>query len=281
MDIFKVIFISIVQGITEFLPISSSGHILLLKKLLNLELDTTFDIFIHMGTLLAVLIIYRNEIFELISGIFNKNIKTIHIGNDLSRKEILKIWNLLILATIPAGISGIFLDKYLDFSPSETKPFYFLLLAICFLITSLFLLSTLLIKNKKDQNISQISFFNAIIIGLFQSIAVLPGISRSGTTITGSLHVGLNKKSSAKFSFLLSIPIISAAFLLKIIKLIETNKFSDINNISLLLIGLLSAFIAGYFSLKILIKIIEKGKFWIFSIYLIIPITISIYLWLF
>ncbi len=284
MEILKAIIISIIQGISEFLPISSSGHIFLLKKIMNLNIDATFDVIIHMGTLIAVIIVFFQEIKELILGLFSKSINSKYLGDNLTRNDFIKILLLFIIATIPGGISGIFLEKSLDIEPSSTKNWMFLILALCFFITAMFLLSINFI-NKNNNNIKfkpikNLSFLNALFIGFFQSIAVLPGISRSGSTITASLHTKLNRENASKFSFILSIPLILAAFSLKIFKLIQSSEIADISTMKLLIISLIVSFISGYFSLKFLLKIIKKGKLWIFSIYLAAPIITSIFLWL-
>ena len=284
MELLKIIFISIIQGITEFLPISSSGHIFLLKNITGLDIDATFDIVIHMGTLFAVLIIYFQEIKELLSGLIFKSINSKYLGNNLTRTDFFKIAFLFIIATIPAGITGLILEEHLDIEPSNTKNWMFLILGFCFFITALLLLSNYFFKtNKKEikyKSINELSFLNALFIGLFQSLAVLPGISRSGSTITATLHTKLNREYVAKFSFILSIPIIFAAFLLKLVKLIQTKEIADIHTMKLLTIGLIVSFISGYFSLKFLISLIKKEKLWIFSIYLLAPITVSILLWI-
>ena len=284
MEILKAIFIAIVQGITEFLPISSSGHIFLLKNILNLEIDATFDVVIHMGTLMAVIAIYRIEIKELLTGLFKKSIDSKFFGNNFARKDVIKIWLLFIIATIPAGIVGIFLEKHLDLEPSSKQNWMFLVLACCFILTGVLLFSTYFIGKKSSSSpaatkkIKEMSFFNAVIIGLFQSFAILPGISRSGTTITAALYTKLNSKDAARFSFLLSIPLITAAFLLKVFKLIQTPKAADIQFIAILSIGMIVSFIVGYISLKLLINMIQKGKFWLFSLYMIVPTIVSVVL---
>lgn len=283
MEFLKTIFISIIQGITEFLPVSSSGHIFLLKNIMKLEIDATFDIVIHMGTLIAVIIIYFKEIKELISGLMFKSINSKYLGNNLTRNDFFKIAFLFIIATIPGGIAGLFLEKPLDVEPSNTKSWMFLILGFCFLITAILLLSNYLINNNKvtkNKSIKEINILNAIFIGLFQALAILPGISRSGSTITAALHTKLNREDAAKFSFLLSIPIIAAAFFLKLAKFIQTKEFADIHTMKLLIIALIVSFISGYFSLRFLIKLIKKGKLWFFSIYLVAPIIISIVLWI-
>jgi len=280
MDIIKTIFIAIVQGVTEFLPISSSGHIILFKNLFDLDLDSTFDVFLHLGTLLAVFVVFISEIKELVFGLFQKKISSKLFGSSLERKNILKIWLLFLIATIPAGLSGFFLEDILDIEPSSTNKLMFLILASLFFINAVILLSTFYIKSKnKEKNIKDLSFLEALYIGCFQAIAVLPGISRSGSTVTGSIHINLNRKDAGRFSFLLSIPVILAAFLLKLFKLINSPIPTDNHYILLLIIGVIVSFISGLIALKLLLKIIEKGKFWVFSIYMIIPVITSIVLY--
>lgn len=279
MEILKTILISAIQGVTEFLPVSSSGHIVLFKSILGLDIDATFDVFIHMGTLIAVLVFYRNEIYDLIRGLFAKKIDSDLFGKNIERKDILRIWALFIIATIPGGIVGIFLEKPLDLDPSSMQNWMFLLLMGLFMITGIFLLSTMFIKNN-NKNIKDMNVMNAITIGIFQAFAILPGISRSGSTITASFYTGLNKRDAAGFSFILSIPLIGAAFLLKVFKLIQSQEIADIKLIGILLIGMIVSFIFGYISLRLLINLLKKGKFWVFSLYLIIPSVISLILWL-
>ncbi len=278
MEILKVIIISIIHGVSEFLPVSSSGHIFLLKKLFNLDIGNSFDVFLHMGSLIAVIIFFRIEIYDLIKGLFKTKIDSKIFGNNLERKNIIKIWILFILATIPGAIAGVFLDKYIDIQPSSAGKMYFLILSGCFLLTAILLISISALKFKKELKITELSFIKAIFIGVFQAIGILPGISRSGITLTGSLYSGLNRNDSSRFAFMMSIPIITGASLFKFFKLIQTHELSDINIIIFILTGMLVSFVVGYFSLKFLIKIIQKGRLWFFSIYLTIPIIICLIL---
>lgn len=281
MQYLKAIIIAIIQGITEFLPISSSGHILLLKNLLNFEVESNFyDIVIHFGTLIAVIFYYKKEIYELITGLFKKEINSSFLGGTIKRGEIIKVWLLFIVATIPAGITGFFLDDLFEQSEFFLSKNVFLFLTISFSITTIFLLLTLFIKHKKERDIKSLSFLQAIIIGLFQSIAVLPGISRSGSTISAGIYTGLKRESAGSFSFIMSIPLITGAFLLKIIKFIKNYQPADISNIGSIIAGFFVAIITGYISLKLLIGIIKNGKLWMFSIYMLVPIIISFIFWL-
>ena len=151
MELIKVIFISIVQGITEFLPVSSSGHIFLLKNILYLEMNAVFDVVIHMGTLLAVVIFFYKDIKEFVLGLFKRNINSTVFGNNLKRKNYIYIFILFIIATIPGGIAGLLLNDPLDVEPSNTKSWMFLLLALFFCITALFLISThFILKQNKN-----------------------------------------------------------------------------------------------------------------------------------
>lgn len=282
MELLKIIFISIVQGITEFLPVSSSGHIFLLKNILNLEMNATFDVVIHTGTLLAVIIFFYKDIKELVSGLFKKKIDSTIFGNNLTRKNYIYVFILFIIATIPGGIIGLLLNDPLDVSPSNTTSWMFLLLAIFFCITALFLLSTHFTakQNKKNKRITELSPVKALIIGLFQALAIFPGVSRSGSTLTASIYTRLERKDAARFSFILSIPLILAAFILKVLDLIQSPETADIKLLGYLTAGLIVSLITGFISLKLLITMLQKGKLWFFSIYLIIPIAVSVYLWL-
>ncbi|HOJ63770.1 MAG TPA: undecaprenyl-diphosphate phosphatase [Spirochaetota bacterium] len=281
MEYLKAIIIALVQGITEFLPISSSGHILLLKNILNFEIQSNFyDILLHFGTLIAVIFYYRKEIYELIIGIFKNEINSTFLGGTIKRVEILRIWLLFIIATIPAGISGFFLDDFFEENSFFLSKNLFLFLTISFLITGILLFLTLFIRQKKEKDIKSLSFLQSIIIGLFQSIAVAPGISRSGTTISAGIYTGLKRSDAGTFSFLMIIPLISGAFLLKVIKFIKNYQSSDINNVGPFIIGFFVAIITGYISLKLLINVIKNGKFWIFSIYMLLPAIVSFIFWL-
>lgn len=278
MELLKVVFISIIQGIAEFLPISSSGHILLFKRLLGLDFDISFDLTIHFGTLLAVILVYRNDIAELIKGLFCKEIESKTFGRTLKRSEVCRIYLVFIIATIPAGIAGLLLKDIIDnhFVISNSKIFF--LLAAFFIYTAIILIFSNRIKKENTVLIDKMSIKQALTIGIFQAIAVLPGVSRSGSTISGALFSGVDKNDAGRFSFLLSIPLILAAFLLEIKDLITGELVLASGAILSYSVGLVVSFAVGYISLKLLLKMIQKGKIGFFAFYLIVPAVISIIL---
>lgn len=278
MNIFKAIIVAIVQGIAEFLPISSSGHIVLFKKLLDFNIDMTFDIAVHVGTLFAVLIVYRYEIIEILTGPFKGGVYHSKLfKKDLGRKDYLNIWGLFIVAIIPAGLAGLFLKDYIEemFHSSGTNSFF--ILAGFFGLTALLLLLTKFIKLKTNRTIANMNYLQALIVGLFQALAIFPGVSRSGSTISSALFCGVDKEDAGRFSFIMSIPLILAAFLLDLKDLIESGVTVSTEYIWIIIIGMITAFITGYISLKLLINLLKKGKIWFFVIYMVIPITLSIF----
>ena len=262
MELLKVIFISIIQGIAEFLPISSSGHILLFKRLLGLDFDISFDLTIHFGTLLAVVLVYRHDIAELIKGLFCKEIESKTFGRTLKRNEVCRIYLVFIIATIPAGVAGLLLKDVINdhFAIGNSKIFF--LLALFFIYTAVILILSNRVKKENTALIDKI----------------LPGISRSGSTISGALFCGVDKNDAGRFSFLLSIPLILAAFLLEIKDLITGELVLASGAILSYLVGLIVSFAVGYISLKLLLKMIQKGKMGFFAFYLVIPAIISIVL---
>lgn len=276
MELLKVIFISVIQGIAEFLPISSSGHILLFKRILGLDFDISFDLTIHFGTLLAVILVYRNDIAELVKGLFCKEIESKTFGRTLKRSEVAHIYLVFIIATIPAGCAGLLLKDIIDscFVIDNSKIFF--LLALFFIYTALILTLSSRIKKEKTTLIDKMSIKQALIVGFFQAIAVLPGVSRSGSTISGGLFCGVDKKDAGRFSFLLSIPLILAAFLLEVKDFISGDLTLAPDKALCYIAGLIVSFAVGYISLKLLLKMIQNGKIGFFSLYLIIPAAVSI-----
>lgn len=243
MEIVKAIILGIIQGLTEFLPVSSSGHLIFFKKLFGLDGETfglTFDIALHIATLVAVIVVLWKDILPLL------------------KKPLQKYVYLLILATIPAGLVGmLFNDKIEEISQSGG------FLGIAFLVTAVLLwLSEAVGTKKKEQ--ADITYGDAACIGLAQAVAIVPGISRSGSTLGMGLIRGLKKETAIKFAFMMSIPIIAASAILGIKNIIEDPGSFDW---TLILAGMVSAGVSGYFAVRFMLDFFRRRSMRVFSIY--------------
>ncbi|MGM9834289.1 MAG: undecaprenyl-diphosphate phosphatase [Bacilli bacterium] len=260
MKIIKYIILGIIQGLTEPLPISSSGHVFLFKELFNTNMfnDTNFEIFVNFGSFLAIFLIFWKDIKNLLTSF----IKYLLSKEDQKKKYVneFKYCMLIIIGSIPVGIIG-FLFKDTIESWISIKE-----VAISLLFTALMLF---IVRNsngtKKDNDIT---YKDAIIIGLMQIIALLPGISRSGTVLVGCLLCKLNKESSLKYTFMLYFPVSCASMLLGVKDIIEAGNLNTI--IVPYSLGMIAAAIVTYYSYKWLSSIVKNGKLWYFSIYCIL-----------
>ncbi|MEI6101371.1 MAG: undecaprenyl-diphosphate phosphatase [Eubacteriales bacterium] len=245
MDFIQAVLLGLVQGITEFLPVSSSGHLVLMQQLMGLEnVPIFFDTMLHMGTLVAVVVV----LFWDIIGIFRHPIKN-HLG-------------MLIIATIPAAAAGYLLG---DFFESVFKNGQFL--GICFLATALILILSELIAARIKVK-KQITIKNALIMGVMQAVAIFPGISRSGSTIAGGLFSGVDRTQAARFSFLMSIPIIIGSSGSSGMNALQTGM-GDVSWTAVIA-GTIAAAIMGYFAVKFMLAIIQKTKLYSFAVYVAI-----------
>jgi len=252
VNIFIAIFLGIVQGLTEFLPVSSSGHLILFQRILNLPEDMLlFNIILHIATLLAVLIVFRKRIWHLVRHPFNKT--------NLA----------LILATIvTVGFVLLFKD-FIDRTLTAR------ILPITFMITAIVLFSTTFIKDKSLlPDDKEITYISALSTGLAQGIAVVPGFSRSGFTISTALATGTKRERAAEFSFLMSIPIIIAALVYELI----SNPSPTLGPALPLIFAFVTALISGIFAIKFMLKLVKKIKLYWFSLYLIILAIITIFI---
>lgn len=236
MSYSQAIILAIVQGLTEFLPISSSGHLVIFQKLFGLaEPPVLFDILVHIGTLGAILIYFRKELVKI------------------SQKT---IW-LIIIGTIPAAIVGLFLQNYVSQIFNSLK-----LVGASLLITAGLLLLSQRFKSLK-RRFNSLNWQDAILVGCFQALAIIPGISRSGATIVSGLWRKLDRKTAFQFSFYLAIPAILGALLLQTPDLI----YSPCSYLGQGILGMLIAGTVGYSALKILEKSLLSAKLWLFGIY--------------
>ena len=249
-----MIFLAVVQGIAEFLPISSSGHLVILGELIGIaEESATVNIVLHAGTLASILTVYRRQIFDLLTS---------------DRRVIL----LLIVGTIPAGIAGIIIKtNYKSILEDATLAGFMLLINGALLL----MLRQLPGKDEEYQNTSWQKAFG---IGVFQAFALLPGISRSGSTMFGGRLLGLNRDHALTFSFLLAIPAILGATVLEVKDLIEDKP--SIDRITPLLVGVLVAYLVGIGALKWLIEWNRRDRIHLFAFWCI-PIGIATIAWQF
>lgn len=251
MSIIEAIIIGLVQGLTEFLPISSSGHLVILQKLLKIDLPGNLvEVSTHLGTLLSIILIYKNDIYDLISSF--KSSKT--------KDYIL----LVVIATIPSVVFVLIAKSFIltIFESSRSVSFALIFTGII-----------LFISHYGNYTIKKLNISKGMIIGIFQALAILPGISRSGMTISIALLLGIKNVEAAKFSFMLAIPAIFGA---AILTLVETNLNEIDDLIFPLIVAAFVAFLSGYYALKFLIKILNNGKFYYFSIYCIFLGIISL-----
>ena len=250
IEISQAIFLGIVQGLTEFLPISSSGHLVFFQSLFGMEEPQLFfDVMLHFGTLLAVLVYFRRDISGIIRG----------IGSMLTGKrkdeEGIKFFFLILVATIPTGLMGFLFKDWFESLFSKPK-----IVGGMLLITGVILMLTRLKKNE-GKSIEKMKWIDALLIGVAQGIAIIPGISRSGATISMGLFCGLNRELAGRFSFLLSIPAILGATLL------EFKKMDSAPDIATVLIGTATAFVIGTIALAFLMRLIKAGGLFYFSYY--------------
>lgn len=260
MDMIQGIIIGIVQGLTEFLPVSSSAHLVFAQKLLGVESSLAFDIFLHLGTLIAVLWFFRGDIYKMlkswwlsIGDILQGRFKQGFMEDPYKRLA----WY-VILATIPVGVVGVLFENSVDalFAGALYVPAFFL-----------FVTGTILFLSQRmtsgNVNYDTITKKEALFMGLGQACAILPGLSRSGTTIAAGLTIDLDKEFAAKFSFILSIPAILGAFLLQAKDIGST---MDANFLPVFL-GFIASIIAGYLAIKWMLDLIQNRSLDIFAYY--------------
>lgn len=255
MTIWEAIILGLIQGLTEFLPISSSGHLVLFQNLFNIsESALSFDIVVHLATLISVIAVLFQEIKKLFLNPFSK--LTVNI----------------IISAIPAAVIVFVFEAFLKASFGGNY------LGWGFMISAIFLLIGDFISQKPhkrllgNNGLDQITVGQAFIMGVFQGIAVFPGISRSGSTISAGLVAGQDRETAAKFSFLMSIPVVLGAVVVDIIDIGVVNV--DIGA-GAIIAGFLSALVSGFFSAKIMLKIVSNHAFWGFSVYLVLMSLLS------
>lgn len=261
IEILKSIIYGIVEGITEWLPVSSTGHMILLEEIMPMNVSKSFWsmflVVIQLGAILAVVLLYWNKIFPF---------KKTREGEYVSVKSIWVLWSKILVATIPAAVIGLALDDWID----EHLYNGFVVAIMLILVGVAFIY----VENRnKDMrptvnSLSALSYKDALIIGLFQVIAaVLPGTSRSGATIIGGLLIGVSRAVAAEFTFFLAIPVMFGASLLKLVKFGFAFSFLEF---FILIIGMLVALVVSIFVIRFLMSYIKKHDFKVFGWYRIV-----------
>ena len=241
MKILALFFLGLVQGLTEFLPVSSSGHLALFSRMFGLEETLFVSILLHMATLLSILVVFRKDVLKMICRPFSKETM------------------LIVCATIPTAIIVLLFLPLLKMSFDGT------FLAVCFLISGTMLLCA---ENlSKDRQIGKIDAKTAIFMGFMQGVAAFPGISRSGSTLAAGLVQGKDKKETAKFSFVMSIPIIIASLIMEIFE-VASGKIQICHPWWALVCAFVIAFVVGLFAIKFVVRMVEKTKLKWFACYL-------------
>ena len=259
MDYLKAVLLGLIQGLTEFLPVSSSGHLVLAQRLLGIEIPgVTFEVFLHVGTLISVIWVFRERLANII-----KSFLVLFKKEEWSRfaaSQDRRFGLLLIAASIPTAIIAFLLNDFIEKAFGST-----LFVGIALLVTGglLWVADTLPGGNK---DIAKTTALDAILIGVFQGIAIFPGISRSGATISGALFRKLDKRTAAEFSFLLSIPAIVGGALVEVIKISQEAAGAAMGWLFYLL-GIVAAAAAGIFAIRFFIRLLVRDRLRIFAVY--------------
>ncbi|MDP8236085.1 MAG: undecaprenyl-diphosphate phosphatase [Candidatus Erginobacter occultus] len=256
MTVLESIILGLVQGLTEFLPVSSSGHLVVTEKLLGLPPgNLRFIVAVHLGSLLAVLAVYRVQVGRLLKGILCGRIRRKNGRWRFSNPDT-RLALLLGVGTVPAAVFGYLFASRIEEAFSQPR-----FVGFSLLVTGTVIFSLRFARDRKGEP----NFFRAILVGLAQAAAIFPGISRSGMTISAGVHSGIERTRAADFSFLLSIPIILGAGLFKFLD--DAGEGLPRAEIAVLLIGALAAAVSGYLAIRILLRLIKKKKLHYFGYY--------------
>ncbi|MDZ7714603.1 MAG: undecaprenyl-diphosphate phosphatase [Balneolaceae bacterium] len=271
MELLDSFLLGLIQGLTEFLPISSSGHLVLGEAMLGGEIDQsiTFEVVVHFGTLCSILIYYRSKLADMLTSLWDLIKSPKEISQKADSDTNVKLMGFILLSMIPAFLVGVFLKEEIE--TIFLNPF---MVSIMLLVTGSILYATKF-RNEFPKEVNAKSAFG---IGLAQAFAILPGISRSGSTISLGLYLGINRKEVANFSFLMVIPVIAGAMLFEVKEMIEIGV--QVNDAISLIVGFFTAFISGYYALKYLIIMLQSKGIHPFAWYCwAVGISGLIYFW--
>jgi len=271
MNIFQAIILGIVQGITEFLPVSSSGHLVILPFFLNWQLPVKetfiFNVLVQIGTIFAVIYYFRKDLVDIIREFFTQ----LFAGTPFASHDARMGW-LIILATIPAGVAGLFFADVVE--EAFASP---LVAGVMLLVTAVVMLLAEVISQKLG-NVEDITIKTALSMGFMQILAMFPGISRSGSTISGGMYTHLRREAAGKFSFLMSIPIMLAAGVLSTYQMVT--EVPDLGEfLPIMAVGFVTAMVVGYIAIRWLLKFLVRNSLVYFSTYCFLVGTITILTW--
>lgn len=258
MTFWKAVLLGLLQGLAEFLPVSSSGHLLLVRKGLGVgEIPVLFDILLHVATLVVVVVVFRKQVWRLIRALPSLFRKT----KTEDERRSLRMIGMLLLSTLITGVIGLSLSR-LDFLDNPK------LVSAGFLFTAVILVFSSFVRPPKNwiRSAGEVSLLSALITGVAQGIGVLPGVSRSGSTISAAVLTGMDRETAGEYSFILSIPAITGALLLDLKD--AEGLFSTVNP-WMVIAACLAAAISGFLALIFLIRLVKKGQLWWFALYLV------------
>lgn len=270
MTILQAIILGIIQGVTEFLPVSSSAHLVIAPYLFGWKLQPSvvfpFDVLVQIGTLLAVIIYFRQDLWQIITAV----IDGLRKGKPFESQPARLGW-LLVVASIPAGIAGLLFKDFIESLFSDPAA------TAVFLIGTAVLLVIAEVVGKRSRAIESMGWKDALWIGAAQILSLLPGISRSGSTMTGGMTRNLTRPAAARFSFLMSIPIMLAAGAVSTLDLVDIPNLSDV--LPAVAAGFIAAALVGYLAIKWLLNFLGKRPLYIFSAYcvLVAAVTLLVY----
>jgi len=265
MDITQIltgIIIGTVQGLTEFLPVSSSAHLVFMHELTGFAPNLAFDTVLHIGSLVAVIGYFWKDVVQLLKSFVSSlmDIPRRQFKKEIKEDQFKKLTWFIIIGTIPAGLAGIFLEDFFESLFSDITAVAFFLLITGFLLWGSERTSK---RTLKKSSLKEMNIKNSLLIGIAQAFAIMPGISRSGATISTGLFLGLERDLAARYSFLLSIPAILGAALVQVKDIITG---LDINA-SAFIAGFIAAAISGYLAIKLMLKLVKERSLLFFAYY--------------
>lgn len=261
LEILKAIFIGIVEGITEWLPVSSTGHMILVDEFIQIKMSEEFKelflVVIQLGAILAVPVLFWNKLNP-----FSRK-KT-----ETERKATWNLWGKVVVGVLPAAVIGLLLDDFLD-----EHLYNYIVVSIALVVYGVaFILVEKFNKNKsyRIEDVHDLTYKDAVVIGAFQVLSLIPGTSRSGSTILGGMLTGVSRTASAEFSFFMAIPVMLGASLLKVVKFFAEGYTATGDEIIILAVGIIVSFIVSLLAIKFLMSFVKRHSFTPFGIYRIV-----------